>query len=919
MYWRWLRPERRFPRSALVTQRSTAPASKPTAGITGLNPSWSRLVEATDSEGVTRTWHLLDSWAARLTTSTRPTLTFVCVHGNPSWSFLWRHVMAQVADDIRVIAVDQLDMGFSERTGRKRTLSMRVEDLCLLTDELKIAGSVMTLAHDWGGPISLGWALRHLPTAESHDSANRIHLAGVVLTNTAVHQPESASAPAVIRLIRSKALLKSITVRSKAFINGAIRMSKPALSDDVQAGFKAPYQQRSRRTAIADFVSDIPLANTHESAIALDEIATGMDKLANIPALLLWGPRDKVFSDLYLHDIEQRLPHAQVHRFPNAAHFVTEDANVAGALQAWVEQFVFKKSLIQGVIPETLAEANSIAESDILSSHYTSRALADFSVADPDVEAVVETSPLGRSINFRTLGEKTQLLAAGMAAFGIESGDRIAVMITPGIDLSLVVYACWRLGATLVLVDSGLGREGMQGALKSANPSYLIGIDKALVAARLLGWPGRRIAVTSGSSGKMRTLGIVSDLDALCLLGQDKAVPPWPSLETVAAIAFTSGSTGPSKGVIYLHRQIQAQRDALMTLYDIKSDDRLVAAFAPFALYGPTMGITSIVPVMDVAKPATLTAKALADAVGRVKATLVFASPAALVNVVATKNSLTQDSRIACSAVRLALSAGAPVRASLLASTRAVFPNASFHTPYGMTEVLPVADISLDELEALEVNQLGEHSQTMATAGVCVGHPVQGVRIVIDPLDIQGKPTGEFTVLPGVLGEIIVRASHIRHGYDRLWFTQSQASNPEGAHRSGDIGQLDSDGRLWVGGRLGHVIVTDSGPLSPVAGEQIIEGIDGVAMAALVGVGPVGTQAVVAVLQMKDDRRQPTGGAPLELIDKVRARLKQQVDIASVLIARQLPVDRRHNSKVDRAAIAKWAANVLAGDKVGPL
>ncbi|MFK7993331.1 MAG: alpha/beta fold hydrolase [Granulosicoccus sp.] len=904
--------------------RPLAPASKPPAGIVGLKPSWSRLVDAPDAEGCTRTWHLLDTWAERGGTTSLPSLTILCVHGNPSWSFLWRHVLAQLPDNVRVVAVDQLDMGFSERTGRKRVLGMRIDDLCHLTEALGIKGPVVTLAHDWGGPISLGWALRHIRSLNTNPTVAKAHsqpfLAGVILTNTAVHQPEFASAPTVIRLIRSRALSKIVTVFSKTFIKGAIGMSRPALSNEVQEGFVAPYKLASRRAAIADFVADIPLDKSHESSDTLQAIAKGMADLAQTPALLLWGPRDKVFSDIYLHDIEKRLPHADVHRFPAAAHFVTEDADVAGAIRTWIKQFDPEAPAVTSVVKPTGDKPGTTSETTNQVSEHGERALADFSTADADAEAVVEIAPVPRSISFGELGIRTALLATGMAAFGVRQGDRIAVMITPGIDLSLVVYACWRLGATLVLVDSGLGRAGMQRALKSANPAYLVGIDKALIASRILGWPGKRIAVGPRSALKQRSLDIISDVEALCNLGRDEAIPPWPSPDTVAAIAFTSGSTGPSKGVIYLHRQIQAQRDALSYVYGITRTDRLVAAFAPFALYGPTMGITSIVPEMDVTKPGTLTALSLATAVERIKATLVFASPAALVNVVATRNALSTAAVQACAEVRLTLSAGAPVRASLLDSARSVFCNASLHTPYGMTEVLPVADISLDELQALEVQQAESvsKSSSFSGAGVCVGHPVKGVAIDIDPLDDKGHTTGAYTREVGVLGEIIVRAPHIRYGYDRLWLTDREASNPQGAHRSGDVGQLDQDGRLWVGGRLGHLIVTSSGPLAPVSGEQLIEAIDEIAMAALVGVGPSGTQAIVAVLQMKNDK-YPPGGAPLSLIDKVRNRVSHDIDIAAVLVARRLPVDQRHNSKVDRTAIAGWAASVLAGDKVPPL
>lgn len=875
-------------RNHLVSVRPIAPAKLPPAGIVGLNPDWSRLVHTPDTDGVGRTWHILDTWNSRTDTA-QPALTLLCVHGNPSWSFLWRDLLAQVEQDVgnqvRVIAVDQLDMGFSERTGTKRVLATRVDDLSQLTDTLDLRGQVITVAHDWGGPVSLGWALRHIQT-----------LKGVVLTNTAVHQPAGAAAPALIRLTRLPFVLKNATVNTSAFIKGAIAMSRPKLSAAVSAGFHAPYVERSQRAAIADFVADIPLEPTHESAKALDEIAVGLEQLSDTPSLLLWGPNDKVFSDLYLHDLEQRLPHAAVHRFPTAAHFVTEDANVAKAIIDWTQQL----------------DASS---TDKNLQHADRRALADFSIANPETLAVVDSTSGQRSISFGDFNEQITQLAVGMLLHGIQPGARVAVMVTPGVDLCLAVYGCWRLGATVVLVDSGLGRIGMQRALQSANPAFLIGIDKALIAAKVLRWPGKRIAIASRSAIQTRGLNIETDLHTLIHRGKGQAAPAFPTAETVAAIAFTSGSTGPSKGVIYQHHQIQAQRDALMGLYEITSDDRLVAAFAPFALYGPTMGITSIVPDMDVTAPGSLEAHSLADAVKRINATLVFASPAALVNVVATQDTLATTQRAGCSAVRLVLSAGAPVRAKLLESASSIFDSADFHTPYGMTEVLPVADISLSELQQIAaddsaVNALGE--------GVCVGYPLPDIKVMIDPVNAFGEPTDEPASTAGLMGEIIVQAAHARQGYDRLWHTNHLSSQPAGWHRTGDIGTLDSAGRLWVAGRLGHIITTPSGALAPVDSEQRIETLSGVAMAALVGVGPPGTQVVVAVLQTTSNAHK-AGEASLDLSDDVRAVVAEGIDIAAVLVISKLPVDRRHNSKVDRSAVAHWATRTLAGERVASL
>jgi pimeloyl-ACP methyl ester carboxylesterase len=299
----------------------TAAATLPPPGLAGLDPAWSRLVTATDGEGTPRTWHALDNW----TSPTPPRLTLLCVHGNPSWSYLFRHLLASAPDDVRVVAVDHLDMGFSERTGTLRRLATRVDDLDRVGAALDVTGPTVTVAHDWGGPISLGWAQRH-----------RDHLRGVVLMNTAVHQPAGSPAPSVIRLVRSTPMLRAVTTSTTAFIRGAFELSDERPGAEVRDGLLAPYRTAARRTAIGQFVADIPLEPEHPSAAALDEIAAGLADFGDVPVLLLWGAADRVFSDLYLHDLEARLPHADVHRYPTAGHFVSEDTDCLATALVWI-------------------------------------------------------------------------------------------------------------------------------------------------------------------------------------------------------------------------------------------------------------------------------------------------------------------------------------------------------------------------------------------------------------------------------------------------------------------------------------------------------------------------------------------------------------------------------------------------------
>src|SRR5262249_28433563 len=157
-------------------------------------------------------------------------------------------------------------------------------------------------------------------------------------------------------------------------------------------------------------------------------------------------------------------------------------------------------------------------------------------------------------------------VAAGLAELGVTSGDRVALLIPPGIDLAACLYACWRIGAVAVLVDAGLGPRGISPALKSASPRFFIGIPRALVAARVLGWPGRRLVAGNIAP---RVLGAACTLDDVHALGENGPVPPTPAATDAAAVIFTSGATGPAKGVLYRHEQLQAQRDVLTQCFDI--------------------------------------------------------------------------------------------------------------------------------------------------------------------------------------------------------------------------------------------------------------------------------------------------------------------------------------------------------------
>ncbi|MDJ0792250.1 MAG: alpha/beta fold hydrolase [Acidimicrobiia bacterium] len=858
-------------RDRVVTSASPEPATLPPSGLPGLDAEWSRLVTARDAEGIDRTWHVLDTGATEETS-----LTLLCVHGNPTWSYVWRSVLGGAPKHLRVVAVDQLDMGFSERTGTERRLERRIDDLSSVVDALGIDTPIITVAHDWGGPISIGWAQRH-----------RKRLAGMVLMNTAVHQPEDARAPSLIRAVRTPGILDQVAVRSTGFVRGTTALIKGRTDRAVKSAYLAPYRTASRRTAIGFFVSDIPLEDDHPSAAALDAVADGLDDMADVPVLLLWGPSDPVFSDLYLHDLEDRLPDADVHRFVGASHLLPEDVDVATPIFDWIAA----RDRTPQQSPRTTGGRRAWEAIEGL--------------AESDDVAVVEMVSGGepQSISFRELAAEVRRVGSGLRAIGVGAGDRVALMIPPGLELSVCLYACWRIGAVVVVADAGLGVRGIGRALRSADPDYIIGVPRALAAARAMGWPGVRIGAGAMSPSAARMVGATYTLAGLPQSGVESDLPDPPHFEAPAAVAFTSGATGPAKGVAYRHGQLDAQRAALESLYGIGPDDSLVAAFPPFSLFGPAMGIPSVVPVMEVTSPGTLEASALADAARAVDATLVFASPSALANVLATADALSPAQREALGRIRLLLSAGAPVPRDTLEALRSLMPKAEAHTPYGMTETLPVADITLEG-----INGAGPG------LGVCVGPPLHGVEVMIDPLDEVGDPVGKLTDEPDVSGEVCVRAAHMKDEYDRLWHTQHRSATPPGWHRSGDVGHFDEQRRLWIEGRLVHAIATADGVLTPLALEQRFASAEGVRAAAAVGVGTRGDERVVAIVVPDEPPSRPALGLD-PLASDVRSTV--DVDVAAVLVVPELPVDKRHNAKVDRLRLRRWAASVLAGNRIG--
>lgn len=921
-------------------------------------------IEVRAGEATARRWHYLDNLPLLEARGLEPIGTVLCVHGNPTWSYLWRTVLdagVNGGNPWRVVAVDQIDMGFSERThldlnGERRSLEDRIADLGDFTRTLGLDEThkpLVILAHDWGGLVSLGWALEH-----------RSILSGVMLTNTAVFHDGVENIPAALRLAlgvhelgtKDSTAFLDVTLglaqnegqlpvpgiegASSTALAGPVQKQPRALypsklNDGIRRTYRAPYAHPTWREGIRNFVGDIPTGTSIPSFTHMNRIAEEIQKL-DVPAFFQWGTKDPVFQRRYLFDLMRRMPQAQVHRYEGASHLVAEDCDIASPIFEWLGQnfgVLVEGRLEEPVSVERVHRAARVRRHgqgqfrSILSA-LTERA-HDHAMAVVDMDAKGAGTEVAVQLSWAQLAAQVDAAVARLHALGVRTGDRVNLMVPPGTRLTTLIYACLKLGAVIVVADTGLGLKGLTRALKGANPGFIVGVPAALAAARSLLWPGVRISVEPLGSFQDRVLGVTGSVFESAnknTRGTLSAPVPTPTVvdftapdpDADAAVLYTSGSTGPAKGVVYTHRQLAGMRDAIANTYGFEPGSSLVAGFAPFALLGPALGATSVTPKMDVTKPKTLTASALASAAQAIGASVVFASPAALVNVVATAGELTGAQRAALAHVKTVLSAGAPIPVPLLEALSQLVPHASLHTPYGMTEGLPVTDVSFEMIRQAVAEGAPDAQGTVRDAfahgGVCVGYPVYGAQVAIAALGDDGLSAAELTDEPGVTGEILVSAPHVKDRYDTLWVTEEHSISTPGWHRTGDVGHIDASGRLWVEGRLAHVLLTAQGVLTPVAAEQSAESLDEVHRAALVAVGPAGTAAPVLVVEAADRQLKP-GQAPFELSCAVRQQVAADtgIEVAAVLVMREHPTDIRHNSKIDRPAIGAWAERILAG------
>ena len=515
------------------------------------------------------------------------------------------------------------------------------------------------------------------------------------------------------------------------------------------------------------------------------------------------------------------------------------------------------------------------------------------------------------SLSFAELDAEVSAWKVRLAVAGIARGDRTLLLVRQGLPLIASAFALFRLGAVPVVIDPGMGLKNFLACVARSRPTALVGIPFAQILSRLFRPSFRTVrtrVTASGSLTARRSSG--SEI----VNRKSEIVNSSPA--ELAAVLFTSGSTGAPKGVCYEHGMFAAQVRLIRETYAIEPGEIDLPLLPIFALFNPALGMTTIVPEIDPRRPAEVDPVKIVQAIRQENVTNSFGSPTLWRKIgdhcVAEKITLPSLRRVLC--------AGAPVPAALWKSSSAFLTHGQLHSPYGATEALPVASVSSREIDPT------------TTRGACVGRPISGIDVrIIAVIDGPVAALADTRELPrGEIGEMIVRGPVVTQSYDALPAATAAAKISDASvaprsaaqpsaldaplggtgavwHRMGDCGYLDADGRLWFVGRKVERVETQQGTLHTEPCEQVFRCHPRVTRCALVGLGERGRQrpALIVEAVVKDSAAARVFARELRVLALAHAHT---TPVKLFYFHPKFPVDVRHNAKIHRLTLAQWAA-----------
>jgi acyl-CoA synthetase (AMP-forming)/AMP-acid ligase II/pimeloyl-ACP methyl ester carboxylesterase len=814
----------------------------------------------------------------------------VCLHGNPTWGFLFRNLIAALRDDFRVIVPDHIGCGLSDQPGdvcfRAGDRIGHLEDLLA---ELGV-GRFSLVMHDWGGPLGTGLAVRRPADVER-----------LVYFNTTL--AEMALLPGMIRRAAAPVIGRLLTQDTMQFLKlltsfGVVQ----AIPEEVKRGYLRPYRSRAGRRAIWGFVQDIPFSPSHPTAPLMDDMVARLPVLADTPVKIIWGMKDPCFHPGILRQVAARFPQADVVRVPDASHLVLEDA--PGRSIAAIREFLGPAPVVApaATAPPLTAAASRVSAGGLY------EALRSAATAMPWVSAVTKVSfprwratPQYDTLDFGSLAARIDAYEHGLMEAGLRAAERVIMLVTPGADFLALSYAVMGRGAVPVFIDPGMGVDAVVACMREAEPSGFIGVPRAHLLRLKAGelFRSLRFSVVAGRfppCGAMR----------LCDLRRPSAAPPTPVPRgdaDPALVAFTSGATGRPKGVVFTNRMLSEQLAVFRGQFGFRGGDQDLPLLPVFSLFTAALGVGSIFPPLDPSRPLSLVPSQIIRVMRDLGNQTSFGSPALWSKI----GEYCRQTGATLPQLRRVFMAGAPVSQTTIDLVKAACPQAESFTPYGATEALPVTIASADDLwqDRPVLAVTGEQ-------GTPVGRAIDGVALrVVQPL--TGQPVMPLIDCPErVIGEIVVSGDTVSREYLRRPEATATSKIHDGDrvwHRMGDMGYLDAAGHLYFCGRKAHMVSTPDRTFHSVPVENVFNRHPQVRRSALIEVAGGPALAIEPASWPLTPQARQTLAAELRAVgvgDPVTAAIQR------FYFHQSFPVDARHNAKIFRDRLGAWAANQTA-------
>lgn len=507
------------------------------------------------------------------------------------------------------------------------------------------------------------------------------------------------------------------------------------------------------------------------------------------------------------------------------------------------------------------------------------------------------------SLSFAELGREQDAWVERLRAGGLERGMRVLLMARPGLPLIAVCFALFKLGAVPIVIDPGMGLRSFLSCVERSRPAALVGISLAIWVSRIFPVAFRSVRT------KIKLGGCLAR--APRIMGMSPIEGAATEASDLAAILFTSGSTGPAKGVCYEHGMFEAQVDAIRRQYEIEEGEVDLPMLPIFALFNPALGTTTVIPEINPSKPATVDPSKIVQAIQQCDVTNSFGSPVLWKRI----GAYCQANEVTLPSLKRVLMAGASVPPHLMRDFKKILPRGSVHSPYGATEILPVSSIDGDQVLE-ETAGLTERGR-----GTCVGKPLPGVEARILAISDESLAAKALdNALPqGKVGEIVVRGPSVTREYDNLpEATRKAKIRIEGRvwHRMGDLGYLDEKGRLWFCGRLAERVQIGERAYFTDCCEGVFNSLPQVFRSALVGLDRKGEKVPCLAVQPMEGafpKNQLERKRFLEGLKEAAATTEMTSDIREFVFRKTFPVDVRHNAKINRLELARLLNREIAG------